>query len=336
MTKPQLSAEPSMEDILASIRKMISEERMGPRPIPDQMSRTSYGESSPAARSATPAASEARLDTRTEARSERPDPRPDARPEVLPQRAPMPAERPAPAADRFGRAPGEGAATRPTAERAQPERSTPPRAQPDRSGAPDRTGPSFSSLSDALKAAKSPVEQRRSLEEKIADMLESGPGSPAPGAAPADPLAVFAGNRTMPAGASAAPVRPAGVSEPDAKATPSRAPAAPPNGAASANLKPGDPGAAVPPRDHAQAKPSSPAASASASKPATTDPAAEKPGERIIAMPSRLPAASGAGQAGVASGTSPLNGAGAGHPERLRSASSRPRVRRRSGGQDRR
>ena len=28
-------------------------------------------------------------------------------------------------------------------------------------------------------------------------------------------------------------------------------------------------------------------------------------------MPSRLPAASGAGQAGVASGTSPLNGAGA-------------------------
>src|SRR3972149_5650520 len=91
MTKPQLSAEPSMEDILASIRKMISEERMGPRPIPDQMSRTSYGESSPAARSA------------------------------------------APAADRFGRAPGEGAAARPTAERAQPERSAPERTGQERS-----------------------------------------------------------------------------------------------------------------------------------------------------------------------------------------------------------
>lgn len=44
MTKPQFAPEPSMEDILASIRKMISEERMGPRPVPDQIARTSIGE----------------------------------------------------------------------------------------------------------------------------------------------------------------------------------------------------------------------------------------------------------------------------------------------------
>ena len=44
MTKPQAASEPSMEDILASIRKMISEDRLGARPIPDQIARTSIGE----------------------------------------------------------------------------------------------------------------------------------------------------------------------------------------------------------------------------------------------------------------------------------------------------
>ena len=113
MTKPQLSAEPSMEDILASIRKMISEERMGPRPIPDQMSRTSYGESSPAARSAAPAASEARPDTRTDARSERPR---------VALRSP----------------PRGSAAARPDAGRSSGARRRPLRPRPWRSSAPDR------------------------------------------------------------------------------------------------------------------------------------------------------------------------------------------------------
>lgn len=44
MSKPQSSPEPSMEDILASIRKMISEEPSGQRPMPDQMGRTPFGE----------------------------------------------------------------------------------------------------------------------------------------------------------------------------------------------------------------------------------------------------------------------------------------------------
>jgi hypothetical protein len=44
MTKPQAASEPSMEDILASIRKMISEDRLDARPIPDQIARTSIGE----------------------------------------------------------------------------------------------------------------------------------------------------------------------------------------------------------------------------------------------------------------------------------------------------
>ena len=45
MSKPQLASEPSMEDILASIRKMISDDRPGPSPMPDQMGRTPFGES---------------------------------------------------------------------------------------------------------------------------------------------------------------------------------------------------------------------------------------------------------------------------------------------------
>src|SRR5262245_52765208 len=51
MSKPQATPEPSMEDILASIRKMISEDRLNPRPVPDQIARTSIGEraSAPAA-----------------------------------------------------------------------------------------------------------------------------------------------------------------------------------------------------------------------------------------------------------------------------------------------
>jgi cell pole-organizing protein PopZ len=141
MTKPQFSTEPSMEDILASIRKMISEERLGPRPIPDQIGRSPFGESlaeAPAARSDSLARSDGL-------------PRSDSL-ETRSEPAPAPAERPA---------------------------------------------PSFSSLSDALKAATPSPEQRRSLEEKIADMLENG-GLPARPASPTDSLAVFAANRPSP------------------------------------------------------------------------------------------------------------------------------------------
>jgi cell pole-organizing protein PopZ len=49
MTRPQFAGEPSMEDILTSIRKMISEEPTGPRPIPDQIGRTVFSFSVPEA-----------------------------------------------------------------------------------------------------------------------------------------------------------------------------------------------------------------------------------------------------------------------------------------------
>ncbi len=44
MSKPQLASEPSMEEILSSIRKMISDDRPGPSPMPDQMGRMPFGE----------------------------------------------------------------------------------------------------------------------------------------------------------------------------------------------------------------------------------------------------------------------------------------------------
>ncbi|HET6321308.1 MAG TPA: DUF2497 domain-containing protein [Hyphomicrobium sp.] len=44
MSKPQLAAEPSMEEILASIRKLISDDKPGPSPTPDPfLSRTQSG-----------------------------------------------------------------------------------------------------------------------------------------------------------------------------------------------------------------------------------------------------------------------------------------------------
>lgn len=45
MSKPQMAAEPSMEEILASIRKMISDDKPGPSPLPDNMGRALFGES---------------------------------------------------------------------------------------------------------------------------------------------------------------------------------------------------------------------------------------------------------------------------------------------------
>lgn len=132
MTKPQFSTEPSMEDILASIRKMISEERLGPRPIPDQIARSPFGETVEGV----------------------------------------------PAADSV---------------------IDPLEPRLERTSAPaERSQPSFSSLSDALKAATPAPEPRRSLEDKIADMLENGDASPRRPASRTDSLAVFAATRPAP------------------------------------------------------------------------------------------------------------------------------------------
>lgn len=44
MSKPQYASEPSMEEILSSIRKMISDDKPGPSPMPDQLGRMAFGE----------------------------------------------------------------------------------------------------------------------------------------------------------------------------------------------------------------------------------------------------------------------------------------------------
>ncbi len=235
MTKPQFSPEPSMEDILASIRKMISEERLGPRPIPDQIGRSPFGESV----------------------AEKPAPDPlSLEPHVEPAPASV-----------------------------------------------DRSTPSFSSLSDALKAA-SPAPQRRTLEEKIADMLENGDAMPRP-VTPSDSLAVFTGGRPSPttspdAGAFRPSPRVAepSVSErpgarhvpgtedsPRAAPRPARPPEAPFNGAAHRR----DEDAA-----RARSAPAMPKVVAPASEPKETDT------QRIIAMPARHGADQASGPAGPA------------------------------------
>jgi cell pole-organizing protein PopZ len=63
MNKPQFASEPSMEDILASIRKMISDDRSGPRPLPDRMTRTPFPEAT------APAETSGRWENRAEAAS---------------------------------------------------------------------------------------------------------------------------------------------------------------------------------------------------------------------------------------------------------------------------
>ncbi len=277
MTKPQFSAEPSMEDILASIRKMISEERMGPRPIPDQIGRSPFGESTA---------------ERREARSVGLEPSPDAAPA-------------------------------------------------------ERAAPSFSSLSDALKSASPAAEQRLTLDEKIADMLETEGGAAAPRPAPSpDPLAVFSANRPSlapspdagafgPAPRSAAPERSApertnarqAPAAPTAREVPraprpvSRQPEAPLNGAAHRrDAKPAETGTVVPlsseapsaHRDEAAPRPTaSPASpSKSAVRPAPDAEPKKTDTQRIIAMPTRHGTTAGAGPQTTASpaGPSAMNG----------------------------
>jgi len=106
MSKPQFAAEPSMEEILSSIRRMISDDKPAHNPIPDQMGRTQFGGGSPAA----------------------------------------------PAAATVSRGLGSVSPLAPA----------------------QAPAPSFSSLSDALKAATTTSEQRRHLQQEIAEVLEKG------------------------------------------------------------------------------------------------------------------------------------------------------------------
>ncbi len=199
MTKPQFAPEPSMEDILASIRKMISDDRAPPRPLPDPMTRTPFPEAS----------------------------------------SPAPME---------------------------------PEAAPG-----GRSASSYGSLSEAIKAAAQPADQRRTLEERISDLLDKG--------SVIDPLASFAGRATAPA----APSRPA---------------AAPTHGATPGAAGPALPfGTRVPAPDRAPA-------------PAKAAPAAEPraDAQRVIAMPSRYPAAAPAPSPASAPNAAALNGQGHGTP----------------------
>jgi cell pole-organizing protein PopZ len=202
MTKPQFAQEPSMEDILASIRKMISDDRGAPRPLPDPMTRTPF-----------------------------------------------------------------------------PEATSPARAEPEATASAARAASSYGSLSEAIKAAAQPADQRRTLEERISDLLDKG------SAGPIDPLASFASRSNAPA----APSRPA-------------APIEPSRGAA--------PGAAGPTLPFGARAPAPDRAAASVAAPAKAAPAAEPraDAQRVIAMPSRYPAAPAAGPSAPAPNSSALNG----------------------------
>lgn len=230
MSKPQFTAEPSMEDILASIRRMISDDKPGPNPIPDQMGRTPFGGSSPAV----PAAADASR--------------------------------------------GQGSVS------------------------PLAPAPSFSSLSDALKAATGTSDQRRNLQQEIAEVLEKGPPR---GHRPE--LSTFA-----PATRNAAPARSesnhAGPAiSPQALRAALDGPHALPGGGNSPAAETGsdfqslDFGTHVPQRDASGNPPAgdpSPAFEAQqAGQQRIELPKSE--GQRIVAMPSRTPGMSGSGLNGA-------------------------------------
>ncbi len=202
MTKPQF-AEPSMEDILASIRKMISDDRGALRPLPDQMTRTPF-----------------------------------------------------------------------------PEASSPARNEPETTASAARGGSSYGSLSEAIKAAAQPADQRRTLEERISDLLDKGS---------ADPLASFASRANAPAAPS--------------RSSPSVEPS---RGAA-----PGGAGPTLPFGSRAPAPDRAPAPVAASTK---ATPAAEPraDAQRVIAMPSRYPAAPAASPSAPAPNSTGLNGQGHG------------------------
>ncbi len=109
MSKPQVASEPSMEEILSSIRKMISDDKPGPRPMPDAMGRTPFG----------------------------------------------------------------GLGAREASEAIEPDISELTGSRT--ADAPAGQSPNFNSLSDALKVATALSDQRRSLQQEIASVIEKGP-----------------------------------------------------------------------------------------------------------------------------------------------------------------
>ena len=219
MTKPQFAPEPSMEDILASIRKMISDDRAAPHPLPDPMTRKPFSEAS----------------------------------------SPGPAE----AAGRWeGNAPASAA----------------------------RPAPSYGSLSEAIKAAGQPSDQRRTLEERISDLLDKGSvGS-------VDPLASVANRASTPS--PAAPSRPAAPVEPTLRGS---------QGLPVQGATPGSAGHALPFGTRAPAPDRASAPAAALAKPAPAgEPKAEV--QRVIAMPSRYPAAPATSPSAPAASEAALNG----------------------------
>jgi cell pole-organizing protein PopZ len=199
MNKPQFASEPSMEDILASIRKMISDDRSGPRPLPDQMTRTPFPEatapaetsgrwenraetaSTPAAR---PASSHASLSEAIKAA---------AQPRTLEERISDLLEKGVAAPAEPLASLGSRARPAPTPEPAAPSRTAAP-AEPSagssagaalpfgtRAPAPDRTQPSSVASSAAVapaKAAPSAPEPKADTQRVIA-MPSRYPAAPA-------------------------------------------------------------------------------------------------------------------------------------------------------------
>ncbi len=219
MTKPQFAPEPSMEDILASIRKMISDDRAPPHPLPDPMTRKPFSEAS----------------------------------------SPGPTE----AAGRWEGDPPASAA---------------------------RPAPSYGSLSEAIKAAGQPSDQRRTLEERISDLLDKGSvGS-------VDSLASVA-NRASTV-SPAAPSRPAAPVEPTQRGS---------QGLPVQGATPGSAGHALPFGTRAPAPERGSAPGAAPAKPAPAgEPKAEV--QRVIAMPSRYPTAPATSPSAPAASGAALNG----------------------------
>ena len=199
MNKPQFASEPSMEDILASIRKMISDDRSGPRPLPDQMTRTPFPEAT------APAETSGRWENRAETAST-PAARPAsshgslseaikaaAQPRTLEERISDLLEKGVAAPAEPLASLGSRARPAPTPEPAAPSRTAAP-AEPSagssagaalpfgtRAPAPDRTQPSSVASSAAVapaKAAPSAPEPKADTQRVIA-MPSRYPAAPA-------------------------------------------------------------------------------------------------------------------------------------------------------------
>ncbi len=228
MSKPQLASEPSMEEILASIRKMISDDKPGPSPMPDQMARTPFGG-------------------------------------------------PAKSVSEFNGRSAPAAASQPRATSAQPS--------------------NFNSLADALKVATALSDQRRSLQQEIASVLDKGARGTV-----IDPLGQAAASQGTPATDTGGPQMP---NFPDWTNQP-----AAPAGDEKRDLMSYDFGTVVPQRETPAAR-SAPEARAAIDK-AEIKPDAQPAEEpRIVSMSPRTSSPSGAAmhpasaKAGALNGSSP-------------------------------